>query len=140
MKKYLLALVAAGLASLQGWATPRPDSGIILTPDNQEQTGVTVYLKKSGCFDDRELFVEIQHPVTRAGDPALAAELILRWGDEQTTLLLYQKLLGKELLITDLCLTPRWLANARLHLIYGGHGSPHNVTIDNFKLWPMEND
>lgn len=127
-----LPIFAAGLPS--GRVT-----GLVLTPQNQEAEGVYLYIAREGCESPDQLFVEIQYPDSFNAEKARAAILTMHSGDDQSLeLLLHQKEMGKGLLITNLCLTPKWLGTARVELIYGGVGSADNIVIETFALWPIE--
>lgn len=112
----------------------------IVTPENQQALELFIYANSTGCAKSEEVFFEIQHSPLRMKRPALAAELTLEIPGQSSTLLLHQKSLGERLLVTNLCLTPGLLRNARLLLVYGGHGSAANLLIDDFTLWPVEQE
>lgn len=131
----LLLLVASSFCCSE----PSKQLPTALTPANQKAQSVYIYVSRLGCRAENQLFVEIQYPARNDSEPSLAAELELFPGSEtNATLLIHQKEIGKGLLISNLCLTPNLLDMARLSLIYGGHGSPANLIITDFSLWPVE--
>ncbi|MDX9875050.1 MAG: hypothetical protein RBS88_09085 [Spongiibacteraceae bacterium] len=131
------AHAASGVSSEWRAAVAQVD-GVLVTPANQEQLGVYIYLMATGCERSREVYAEIQYPSTLGGEPVRGARLRSTVGEASQELYLAQKRIGKELLIATLCMTADLLKTTSLALIYSGAGSQNNLIVSDFLLWAVE--
>lgn len=137
----LSLIVAAAVLSAYSSAQTAPAAqieGMLVTPANQQELGVYLYVAKSGCEGPGELYTEIQYPAALQGEPSRGARVRSMFSGESQELWLHQKRMGDKLLLTNLCMSTDWLQRTSVTLVYSGAGSPNNLVVSDFTLWPVD--